>query len=86
LFDSNLICGCTVGYRVIQELQKDSRRVQAGSASTTVRAGVRKLSFSSLQVAESVEALVQRGLVVDAKRPNPKQRQKMKMQAQTKGK
>jgi hypothetical protein len=61
--------------------------MQAGSSTTAaVRVGVRKLSFTSLQVAESVEALVQKGLVVDAKRPNPKQRQKMKMQSQKNGK
>ena len=71
--------------RVIQGLQKEPRRVQAGS-SAAARTGVRKLSFGSLLVAESAEALVQRGLVVDSKRPNPKQRQKMRAQSQAKGK
>jgi hypothetical protein len=40
--------------------------------------GARRLSFNTLLVAESVDALVQRGLVTDSKRPNPKQRKKMK--------
>eukprot|EP00598_Pedospumella_elongata_P015656 CAMPEP_0185014246 /NCGR_PEP_ID=MMETSP1098-20130426/99222_1 /TAXON_ID=89044 /ORGANISM="Spumella elongata, Strain CCAP 955/1" /LENGTH=467 /DNA_ID=CAMNT_0027543335 /DNA_START=65 /DNA_END=1469 /DNA_ORIENTATION=+ len=39
---------------------------------------LKRLSFPVLTVAESVEALVSRGVVTDSKRPNPKQRQKMK--------
>jgi hypothetical protein len=51
-----------------------------------VAKGVRRLSFSTLLVAESVDALVQRGLVTDSKRPNPKQRKKMKGKAMGGGK
>eukprot|EP01032_Pedospumella_encystans_P008144 gene8144-9700_t len=39
---------------------------------------LKRLSFPVLTVAESVDALVSRGVVTDSKRPNPKQRQKMK--------
>ena len=58
---------------MIAALRTSARR--AGTSSTPV---LKKLSFSTLVVAESVEALVQRGVVTDSKRPNPKQRHKMK--------
>jgi hypothetical protein len=57
-----------------------------GGAPAAVTNGVRRLSCSTLLVAESVDALVQRGLVTDSKRPNPKQRKKMKGKAMGGGK
>jgi hypothetical protein len=57
-----------------------------GGAPAAVANGARRLSFSTLLVAESVDALVQRGLVTDSKRPNPKQRKKLKGKAMGGGK
>ena len=67
------MCIFYVLYRVIRALRETPRKATAG-----VTAGVKKLSFGTTQVAESLSVLVQKGLVVDAKRPNPKQRQKMR--------
>jgi hypothetical protein len=53
---------------------------RSGSTANASAGGVKRLPFSTLQVVESVEALVQKGLVTDTKRPNPKQRQKLKQQ------
>lgn len=61
--------------RVIEALRSNPRR---SSNTTTATPALKKLSFSSLVVVESIEGLVQRGVVVDSKRPNPKRRHKMK--------
>jgi hypothetical protein len=59
---------------------------KAGAPTAAVTHGARRLSFNTLLVAESVDALVQRGLVTDSKRPNPKQRKKLKGKAMGGGK
>lgn len=72
--------------RVIEGLRANARKGTAGGAATGGMSGPRRLSFNTLLVAESVDTLVQRGLVVDSKRPNPKQRKKMKQKAASGGK
>jgi hypothetical protein len=76
-----LACSYTGISRLIASIRSQASLAASATGANkppAVRPDVKRLSFSLLTVAETVESLVQRGLVTDAKRPNPKQRQKMK--------
>lgn len=64
-------------HRILASLRNKPRLATPSTVKYAIP--LKRLSFGTLTVAESVEALVSRGVVTDSKRPNPKQRQKMKL-------